>query len=125
MLTRGWLRGSQRALDERKSKPWKPVHSHAGREALSPDQVYEFNIQIRPYGILLTAGQRLRLKISSSDVEAPTNFNERTSRGHLLRPNASRVAIHHNHDAPSHLLLPITRGNHIEMFFSGGVLPSQ
>jgi len=52
-----------------------------------------------------------------------TNFNERTLRGHLLRPVASQVTIHHNHGAPSHLQLPITRGNVIETFFSGGVLP--
>jgi predicted acyl esterase len=123
MLTRGWLRGSQRKLDETKSKPWKPIHEHSGRESLTPGEVYEFNMQIRPYGILLTAGQRLKLKIASSDNEVVTNFNERTSRGHLLRPNASSVTIHHNHDAPSHLLLPITRGNVMETFFSGGVLP--
>ena len=119
----GWLRGSQRKLDEARSKPWKPVHAHDGREPLTPGEVYEFNIQVRPYGILLKDGQKLRLKISSSDVEKPTNFNERTSRGHLLRPVESQVTIHHSHDYPSHLLLPVTRGNRIEMFFSGGVLP--
>jgi predicted acyl esterase len=43
MLTRGWLRGSQRKLDETKSKSWKPIHEHSGRESLSPGEVYEFN----------------------------------------------------------------------------------
>lgn len=124
MLTRGWLRGSQRKLDELQSKPWKPIHAHDGRQPLTPDEIYEFNMQIRPYGILLKDSQRLRLKISSADEEKPSNFNERTARGHLLRPVASRVTIHHNHDCPSHLLLPITCGNLIEMFFSGGVLPA-
>jgi len=71
----------------------------------------------------LTDGQRLKLKISSSDLEKVTSFNERTSRGHLLRPTASTVTVHHSHDYPSHLLLPITKGNRIEMFFSGGKLP--
>ncbi len=123
MLTRGWLRGSQRKLDEAKSRPWKPVHEHSGREKLTPGEVYEFSMQIRPYGILLTDGQRLKLKISSSDLEKVTSFNERTSRGHLLRPTASTVTVHHSHDYPSHLLLPITKGNRIEMFFSGGKLP--
>ncbi len=123
LLTRGWLRGSQRKLDEVRSKPWKPVHEHSGREPLTPGEVYEYSMQIRPYGILLTAGQRLKLKISSADEERVTNFNERTSRGHLLRPVASTVTVHHNHDAPSHLLLPVTKGNRIETFFSGGRLP--
>jgi uncharacterized protein len=31
--------------------------------------------------------------------------------------------VHHNADNPSHLLLPITRGNRIGTFISGGKLP--
>lgn len=123
MLTRGWLRGSQRRLDEAKSQPWQPVHLHSAREALTPDEIYEFNIEIRPYGILLKAGQRLELVIKSADDEAPTNFNELLASGHLARPDASTVTIHHNSDYPSHLLLPVTRGNVIGTFFSGGELP--
>src|SRR5262245_33470531 len=36
LLTRGWLRGSQRALDEARSKPWRPYHKHDKREPLKP-----------------------------------------------------------------------------------------
>lgn len=123
MLTRGWLRGSQRALDEDASKPWQPVHAHTARESLTPDEIYEFNIEIRPYGLLLKPGQRLGLVVKSADDEAPTNFNELLSHGHVARPTASRVTIHHNLNHPSHLLLPITRGNVVGTFFSGGELP--
>jgi predicted acyl esterase len=122
MLTRGWLRGSQRRLDPARSKPWQPVHAHEAREPLTPGEIYEFNIEIRPYGILLKAGQRLRLRVKSADDETPSNFNEVVSSGHLTRPTASTVTIHHDADHPSHLLLPITRGNLIGTFFSGGVL---
>jgi predicted acyl esterase len=123
MLTRGWLRGSQRKLDPERSKPWQPVQSHLEREPLTPDEITEFNIEIRPYGIELQPGQRLALKIKSADDETPTNFNENVSRGHVLRPQYSRVTIHHNPDCPSHLLLPVTKGNVIGTFFSGGDLP--
>ncbi len=74
MLTRGWLRGSQRALDAEKSKPWQPVHAHTKREPLTPGEIYKFNFEIRPYGLLLKAGQRLGLVIKSADDEAPTKF---------------------------------------------------
>jgi uncharacterized protein len=123
MLTRGWLRGSQRRLDEAASKPWQPVQAHTAREPLTPGEVYEFNIEIRPYGILLKPGQRLGLAIKSADDETPTNFNELVSRGHVTRPTASRVTIHHNAEHPSHLLLPVTSGNVVGTFFSGGKLP--
>lgn len=59
---------------------------------------------------------------TAADDETPTNFNEVVSSGHLARPTASRVTIHHDADHPSHLLLPITRGNVIGTFFSGGTL---
>ncbi len=39
MLTRGWLRGSQRALDAEKSKPWQPVHAHTKHEPLTPGEI--------------------------------------------------------------------------------------
>ncbi len=45
LLTRGWLRGSQRALDKERSKPWQPVHTHVAREALEPNEIYEFDIE--------------------------------------------------------------------------------
>jgi len=96
LRTRGWLRRSQRALNNEKSKPWQPIHAHTSREPLTPGEIYEFNIEIRPYGLLLKASQKLGLTIKSADDEAPTNFNELPAHGHVARPNASRVTVHHN-----------------------------
>ncbi len=123
LLTRGWLRGSQRKLDAKRSRPWQPCHLHTGREPLKPDQIYEFNIEIRPYGIMLRAGERLGLKISGADNEPAANCLELTGKGHIHRQAASHVSIHHNAGHPSHLLLPVTRGNRIGTFLSGGKLP--
>ena len=44
LLTRGWLRGSQRRIDAARSKPWRPYHTHDRRELLTANEVYEFNI---------------------------------------------------------------------------------
>jgi len=120
LLTRGWLRGSQRALDPARSKPWQPYHSHERRDPLVPNEVYEFDIELRPYGILLKAGERLALRVRSADDEKPTMFLERIGVGSITRPSASHVTIHHNAAHPSHLLLPITRGNRIGTYISGG-----
>jgi predicted acyl esterase len=62
LLTRGWLRGSQRALDAERSRPWQPVHRHESRDLLEPNEIYEFNIEIRPYGILVKAGERIAIR---------------------------------------------------------------
>ena len=41
------------------SKPWAPYHTHERREPLTPNEIYEFSIEIRPYGIRLRPGYRL------------------------------------------------------------------
>ena len=123
LLTRGWLRGSQRKLDLGMSKPWQPVHLHEEREPLEPNQIYEFNIEIRPYGILMKHGERIGIKIKCADNDVARNYLELVGIGHVSSATASRITVHHNADCPSHLLLPITRGNRIGTFISGGKLP--
>jgi predicted acyl esterase len=122
-LTRGWLRGSQRKLDEDASRPFQPVHAHTGRQPLTPNEIYEFNIEVRPYGILLKAGERIGVRIKCADDEPPRIFIESIAQGQISRPRASHVTIHHNAEHPSHLLLPVTKGNRIGTFISGGALP--
>jgi predicted acyl esterase len=123
LLTRGWLRGSQRKLDISASKPWQPVHAHTVREPLEPGQIYEFNVEIRPYGILLKPEERIGIKIKSADNDPVNNYLELVGIGHVSSSSASQVSVHHNSDYPSHLLLPITKGNRIGTFISGGKLP--
>jgi predicted acyl esterase len=122
-LTRGWLRGSQRRLDAAESKPWQPVHRHTAREPLTPGDIYEFNIEIRPYGILLKPGERIGIKIKGADNDPAKNYLELVGIGHVSSATASQVTVHHSSNYPSHLLLPITKGNRIGTFISGGKLP--
>ena len=124
LLTRGWLRGSQRKLDESRSTPWQPVHAHESREPLVPGQTYLFNIEIRPYGIQLKPGEALKLTIACADDEAPPNVLHAIAGGGVSRRTASRVTVYHNEQQPSRLWLPITRGNRIGFFLSGGQLPA-
>ena len=121
LLTRGWLRGTHRSLDA-VSTPWQPVHTHAAREELVPDQDYEFSIEIRPYAILLTTGTALRLRIRGCDDETPGNHLHGIGAGHLLSQQSTRVTVRHDADHPSCLILPITGGNRLGTFMSGGVI---
>ena len=124
VLTRGWLRGSQRRIDPERSRPWQPYHTHDRREPLTPGEVYEFNIEILPTGVLLKAGARFGIRIKCADQgEQPRDFLDQHSLGHLWRETPAQVTICHNNRHPSNLLLPITRGNRVGTFMSGGVLP--
>jgi hypothetical protein len=122
LLTRGWLRGSQRRLDSARSKPWQPYHFHDRREPLTPDQIYQFDIEIRPYGIRLRPGYRLAIRIAGHDGDPPTHHLHGIGSGHVARQSSSRVSIYHDTERPSQLLLPIIRGNRIGTFISGGMV---
>ena len=122
LLTRGWLRGSQRATDPKRSKPWKPFHPHTKREPLTPGDIYEFNIEIMPTANLFKEGHRIGLKLSSVDDEPPRHILDAVCTGHLWRQSPSMITIYHDADHPSYLLVPITRGNVIGTYMSGGKL---
>lgn len=124
LLTKGWLRGSQRAVDPELSKPWEPFHPHTKREPLTPNEVYEFNIRVMPTGNLFKVGHRIGLRISSADnMEEIKTTLEGLAQGHLLRQTPSWITVHHNAKYPSHLLLPVTKGNIIGTYMSGGHIP--
>ena len=122
LLTKGWLRGSQRAIDPDKSTPWEPHHPHTKREPLTPGEIYEFNLKIVSTANLFKTGHRIGLKISCVDDEIPDNFLRATALGHLWRQKPSWITVFHNADHPSCLLLPITDGNIIGTYMSGGSL---
>ncbi len=122
-LTRGWLRASQRRLRE-DSKPWEPIQAHEDREPLEPGKIYELRIPIVATARLFQAGERIAIRIKGADDEPALNSLQALARNHLRRPRPARITIHHDESHPSHLDLPITRGNLIGTFFSGGDISS-
>jgi predicted acyl esterase len=117
-LSRGWLKASHRQLDEKKSKPWHPVYTHTNPKPLVPGQVYQFAIDLLPAANLFKAGHRIVLKISGADDE-PESLSE-VKMYHLCSQTPNTITIYHNAEYPSHLLLPITRGNIVGTYVSGG-----
>jgi putative CocE/NonD family hydrolase len=122
LLTKGWLKGSHRNMDVENSKPWEPFHFHNKPEDLTPGEIYEFDISLVSTGNLFKAGSRIVLKISCVDDE-PTNPLELIATGSLKRQSVSRITLYRNGDHPSCLLLPITKGNILQTFMSGGKFP--
>ncbi|MGD0796025.1 MAG: CocE/NonD family hydrolase, partial [Dehalococcoidales bacterium] len=117
-LTQGYLKASHRELDTRKSKPWVAFYTHTNPKPLVPGQVYPLTINLNPAAALLKAGHRLVLKISSND-DVPGDLTQ-VKMNHLCSQTANTITVYHNAQYPSHLLLPITRGNIIGTYVSGG-----
>ncbi len=65
----GWLRASHRKLDPKRSKPYRPWHSHDEKQPLKPGQTYELDIEIWPTSIVIPAGYRLALTVRGKDYE--------------------------------------------------------
>nr|MDO8082381.1 CocE/NonD family hydrolase [Candidatus Freyarchaeota archaeon] len=120
LLTRGWLKGSHREVDPKRSKPWQPFHPHTDPQPLTPGEIYEFNIEVIPTCNLFKVGHRIGLKISGVDDEEPKSIIDLTFTPHLWSQTPKTVTVYHYADYPSHLLLPITKGNIVGTWISGG-----
>ena len=70
-LAQGWLRASHRKLDPKKSRPYRPYHTHDDKQPLVPGQVYELDVEIWPMCIVLPAGFRIAVNITGKDFERP------------------------------------------------------
>ena len=122
-LTRGWLRASQSSLDPGRSTPWQPYHRHDRREPVEPGLPRCYEIPIEPAACRLLPGQRLGVRVKAADDdETPAGMVLGTALGHVSRPTAALITVHHDEDHPSVLLVPVTRGNLLGTFASGGVL---
>ncbi|MFC2071789.1 CocE/NonD family hydrolase [Chloroflexota bacterium] len=99
----GWLRASHRELDNAKSMPGRPFHTHKNPTLIEPNKVYMYEIEIFPMIRAVKAGHRLRLRIASSDFagrDGPIQVSFR-HRGPVVN------TIYHDRQYPSHLVLPL------------------
>ena len=110
-LTRGWLKASYRALDERRSKPWAPFHklTRDAIEPLVPGEVVEYRIQILATANLFKAGHRICLDITCMDVPTGTGAmtNVEYIPYHVCSSETVTHRVYRDVERPSHLLLPI------------------
>jgi predicted acyl esterase len=121
-LTRGWLRGSQRAL-RADSEDWEPIPAHTQREPLEPGKIYDLRFSMVSTARLFLAGERIGVRIKGADNERADNRVQAVARGCLWRQSPWRMTVYHDPSHPSQVLFPITRGNLVGTFLSGGTLP--
>jgi predicted acyl esterase len=102
----GWLRASHRALDEERSTPWQPVHSHREEALLEPGVPVPVDIEIWPSSTLFRAGETLRVVVKGMDIYRDALPNLPFARHEDLR-NAGTHIIHAGGRYDSHLLAPV------------------
>ena len=68
-VAQGWLRASQRKLDEALSTEYRPYHAHDESQPLEPDQVYRLDVEIWPTSIVVPEGHRIALTVRGRDYE--------------------------------------------------------
>ena len=110
-LTRGWLKASHRALDPKRSNPWKPWHllTRGAKKAVVPGEINEYVIEILSTANLFRKGHRICLDITSLDLPTGTALatNVEYIPYHICSSKTVLHKIYHNEKYPSHLLLPI------------------
>ena len=97
----GWLRVSERELDEEKSTPWQPVLTHSNPQKLSKNEIVPVEIEILPSSTLFRQGEALQLVIQGSDLFV------HPAMGHYYSVNKGKHTIYSGNEYDSHLLVPV------------------
>jgi len=103
LVTKGWLKASHRELDETKSRPYQPYHSHTKSVPADPGKIYEYAIEILETSNVFRAGHRIQLVIKGQD----SRREEGDHYFHLNNMKETKHSVHHSDEYPSYLLLPI------------------
>ncbi len=99
----GWLRVSERELDQEKSTPWQPVLTHENPQPITANEIVSVEIEILPSSTLFRAGESLQLVIQGADLfEHPLMAHEYAS-----EVNLGTHSIHTGEQYDSHLLMPV------------------
>ncbi|HEY4887423.1 MAG TPA: CocE/NonD family hydrolase [Candidatus Dormibacteraeota bacterium] len=101
----GWLRVSHRELDEARSRPEQPWHTHLREQRLKPGEIVPVEIEIWPSGTRFQKGEQLQVIIQGSDVQQyPPGV---VAMGHSVTRNEGTHIIHTGGRYDSHLLVPV------------------
>jgi predicted acyl esterase len=103
-VAKGWLRASRRGLDQSRSRPSRPYHSHERLEKVSAGEIVPVDIEILPSSTWFEADSRLEVSILGRDATKYPAF------GHHNLVNCGTHKIHCGGRFKSHLLLPLVRG---------------
>jgi predicted acyl esterase len=101
----GWLRASHRELDEGRSTPEQPWHTHTRVLPLTPSEPTLVDVEIWPSSTLFRAGEALVLRVKGSEHYTYPGLPVFIDHAHPN--NSGRHTIHTGGDHPSRLLIPV------------------
>jgi hypothetical protein len=114
-ISQGWLRISHRKLGPERSRPHRPYHPHDERQPVTPDEIYEVDVEIWPTSIVVPAGSCLAITIGGKDFERPDTQGLMKGSGIFLHNDAADRpvdvfngvnTIHTGGSHASYLLMP-------------------
>lgn len=105
-LTQGWLRASQRKLDQQRSLPYRPYHAHDEHWPLNPDEPVALEIEIWPTSVVFGPGSRLFLEIGGHELPY-SHFLHADPRDRPPEIFAGSCTIYTGPEHPSALLVPV------------------
>jgi predicted acyl esterase len=112
-ITRGWLKASHRAVDEKKSLPGRPFHSLtlSAKKPVVAGEINRYDVEIAPTSNLFKRNHRICVEITSLDV--PTGVSGDTAviyiPFHLCSSKTVVHKIYRCQKYPSYLLLPVIK----------------
>ncbi len=105
LLSQGWLKAAHRALDERKSKPYDPIHPRQDPVPVPPGKVVRYAIALMPTACVFKKGSSLELVVRNQD----DILSRLGTWGVYMLPFMQTVK-HDIHFGESHLLIPYIPG---------------
>ncbi|MFC1891297.1 CocE/NonD family hydrolase, partial [Thermodesulfobacteriota bacterium] len=101
IVTRGWMRVSQRELDLKESTPWQPFLKHQGEQKMKPHEIVDVEIEILPSSTIFRKGEILKLTVQGRDMIT----HPQTKYTRLV--NNGIHSIYTGGEYDSHLLIPL------------------
>jgi predicted acyl esterase len=98
----GWLRSSHRSIDESRSTPNRPWHTHTGEERVPAGTPVKLDVEIWPSATRFDAGETLRLIVQGGDVYPGAALWR-----HVDTRNAGLHTIHTGPGHESTLVVPV------------------
>lgn len=99
-VAEGWLKASHYELDESKSKPYAPYHSHTRSLPIEPGQVIRYATDLRGTSNVFLAGHKIRLEIAGQDQVQHICY-------HLPHMAEAKHTIFSTSSRPSYVFLPV------------------
>jgi predicted acyl esterase len=101
-VAKGWLRVSHRKLDPKKSRPYRPWHTHDERLPLNPGDIVRVEVEIWPTCMVFGKGHRIRLDIQPRDGVGSAPYTH-----YSADYNSGVNTIYTGGKNSSYLLLPV------------------